>query len=39
MIIVSFDGNPQTTVISCYSPTNVSLGSDVEEFYEAIPLL
>jgi len=26
-------------VISCYSPTNVSLGSDVEEFYEAIPLL
>ena len=39
MIIVTFNGNPQTTVISCYSPTNVSQESDVEDFYKALSSL
>ena len=43
-LIASFNGNPSTTVICCYSPTNTSDENDVKEFYydlaelvEAIP--
>ena len=33
IIISTFDGNPKTSVICCYSPTNVSEESEVEKFY------
>ena len=33
IITANFNGNPITTVISCYSPTNVSDEDDVTEFY------
>ena len=33
IITANFNGNPITTVVSCYSPTNVSDEDDVSEFY------
>ena len=30
---MNFHGNPQTTFISCYSPTNISDEQDTERFY------
>ena len=33
ILIATFNGNPAVTVISCYSPTNVSNVDDREEFY------
>ena len=30
---IQFHGNPQTTIISCYSPTNVSDEIETEDFY------
>ena len=33
ILIENFNGNPTTTVTFCYSPTNVSEESDVENFY------
>ena len=33
IMVATFNGNPQTTVICCYSPTNVSDEAEVEEFY------
>ena len=33
IISANFNGNPITTVVSCYSPTNVSDEDDVSEFY------
>ena len=33
IITANFNGNPIMTVISCYSPTNVSDEADVTEFY------
>ena len=32
-LIASFNGNPSTTVICCYSPTNTSDEDDVKDFY------
>ena len=32
IITANFNGNPITTVISCYSPTNVSDEDDITEF-------
>ena len=32
-LIATFNGNPAVTIISCYSPTNVSNMHDREEFY------
>ena len=29
----TFQGNPQTTIITCYSPTNVSDEIETERFY------
>ncbi|KAJ8385845.1 hypothetical protein AAFF_G00182010 [Aldrovandia affinis] len=34
ILIANFDGNPVTTVMVVYSPTNVALVEDVEKFYE-----
>ena len=39
IIIASFHGNPITTIISCYSPTNSSDGEDVEQFYQSLSAL
>ena len=33
MMIATINGNPRTTVISCYNPTNVSDEIEVERFY------
>jgi len=33
ILIASFNGNPKTSVICCYSPTNVSEEVDIDEFY------
>ena len=33
ILIATFNGNPAVTVISCYSPTNVSPVEEREEFY------
>ena len=32
-MVATFHGNPNTTIISCYSPTNVSEELEVEQFY------
>ena len=32
-MVATFHGNPTTTIISCYSPTNVSEELEVEQFY------
>ena len=39
MIIATFNGNPRTTIISCYSPTNVSDETDVITFYQELSSL
>lgn len=39
MIIATFNGNPKTTVISCYSPTNVCDETDVIQFYDELASL
>ena len=33
IMIVDFQGNPQMSVISCYSPTNISDKQETEIFY------
>ena len=32
----TFNGNPRATIISCYSPTNVSEETEVVTFYEVL---
>ena len=39
IIVTSFLGNLQTTVISYYSPTNVSNETDAERFYSDLSIL
>ena len=39
IIIANFHGNPITTIISCYSPTNSSDQEDVEKFYQSLSSL
>ena len=39
IVIATFNGNPQTTIISCYSPTNASEQSIAEEFYSELAKL
>ena len=34
IIIATFNGNPMSTIISCYSPTNVHDEEEVEKFYD-----
>lgn len=33
IMVATFNGNPQTTVICCYSPTNSAEEEEVEDFY------
>ena len=34
IMIINFNGNPQTSIIVCYSPTNVCDPTEIENFYE-----
>ena len=38
-IIATFNGNPETTIISCYSPTNVADEDIVTQFYDELSSL
>ena len=39
IVVATFNGNPQFTVIACYSPTNVSDEQDVIHFYNELSSL
>ena len=39
MMVAMFNGNPNTTIISCYSPTNVSEETDLITFYNELSSL
>ena len=39
IVVATFNGNPATTVISCYSPTNTSDEQDVINFYDELSAL
>ena len=39
MMVATFNGNPSTTIISCYSPTNVSEETDLIVFYNELSSL
>ena len=36
VVIADFEGNPKTTVISCYSPHNNSTDDDINDFYNTL---
>ena len=36
VIIADFEGNPKTTIISCYSPHNNSSDADIDQFYNTL---
>ena len=39
MMVATFNGNPSSTIISCYSPTNVSEGTGLIAFYNQLSSL
>ena len=39
MMVATFNGNPRATIISCYSPTNVSEETELIAFYEELSSL
>ena len=39
MMVAIFNGNPRATIISCYSPTNVSEETDLITFYDELSSL
>ena len=39
MMAATFNGNPKATIISCYSPTNVSEDNEIVTFYEDLSSL
>ena len=39
MMVATFNGNPRTTIISCYSPTNVSEETELVAFYDELSSL
>ena len=39
MMVATFNGNPRATIISCYSPTNVSEETEVVAFYDELSSL
>ena len=36
-MVATFNGNPRATIISCYSPSNVSEGTELIAFYYELP--
>ena len=38
-IVASFNGNPSTTIVSCYSPTNIADEDTVIQFYDELSSL
>ena len=38
-MVATFNGNPRTTIISCYSPTNVSEETELIAFYDELSSL
>ena len=36
IMIVNFNGNPQTSIIVCYSPTSVSDPMEIDNFYDIL---
>ena len=36
IMVANFSGNPATTIICCYNPTNFSDDSDALEFYNTV---
>ena len=39
MMVATFNGNPRATIISCYSPTNVSEENEIVTFYDELSSL
>ena len=39
MMVATFNGNPSATIISCYSPTNVSEETELITFYDELSAL
>ena len=39
MMVATFNGNPSSTIISCYSPTNVSEETDLIAFFDELSSL
>ena len=39
MMVATFNGNPRATIISCYTPTNVSEESELIAFYDELSSL
>ena len=39
MMAATFNGNPRTTIISCYSPTNISEETEIVAFYDELSSL
>ena len=39
MMAATFNGNPRATIISCYSPTNVSEETELVTFYDQLSSL
>ena len=39
MMVATFNGNPSTTIISCYSSTNVNEETDLSDFYNELSSL
>ena len=39
MMVATFNGNPRATIISCYSPTNVSEETELVTFYDELSSL
>ena len=39
MMVATFQGNPRATIISCYSPTNVSEETELVTFYDDLSSL
>ena len=39
MMVATFNGNPSASIISCYSPTNVSEETELIAFYDELSSL
>ena len=39
MMVETFNGNPRATIISCYSPTNISEETELIDFYDELSSL